>query len=163
MYTTVKESLWQQFGASIAMLENAVIACPAAHWDTDTKFWYNAYHSLFFLDFYLSLDATNFSPPAPFSLSEFEDRMPERVYSKEEVLSYLQFCRHKCFQLIDGLTAQSMTDRWRNESGSMDYSMVEIILYNMRHVQHHAAQLNLLLRQAINDAPHWVSRVNKLS
>lgn len=27
----------------------------------------------------------------------------------------------------------------------------------MRHVQHHTAQLNLLLRQEINDAPKWVS------
>ena len=27
----------------------------------------------------------------------------------------------------------------------MNYSVVEILLYNMRHVQHHAAQLNLLL------------------
>ena len=38
----------------------------------------------------------------------------------------------------------------------MRYNVIEILLYNMRHVQHHAAQLNLLLRQAINDAPEWV-------
>ena len=35
--------------------------------------------------------------------------------------------------------------------------MLEVLLYNMRHVQHHVAQLNLLLRQSINDAPNWVS------
>lgn len=161
MYSTIKESLWEQFGASITMLENAIIACPSAHWNTDAKFWYTSYHTLFFMDFYLSMDAKSFSPPAPFSLSEFEDRMPERVYSKEEVLDYLQFCRNKCFQFIDGLTQQSMADRWRNESGSMDYSLVEILLYNMRHVQHHAAQLNLQLRQTINDAPLWVFRATE--
>jgi len=39
----------------------------------------------------------------------------------------------------------------------MNYSMVEeILLYNMRHVQHHAAQLNQLLRQEIDQAPDWV-------
>jgi hypothetical protein len=26
----------------------------------------------------------------------------------------------------------------------------------MRHVQHHAAQLNLILRQQIDSAPRWV-------
>jgi hypothetical protein len=30
------------------------------------------------------------------------------------------------------------------------------LLYNMRHVQHHAAQLNLILRQTIDSAPGWV-------
>jgi hypothetical protein len=38
------------------------------------------------------------------------------------------------------------------------FSNLEVFLYNMRHVQHHMAQLNLLLRQRIDDAPKWVSR-----
>ena len=39
-----------------------------------------------------------------------------------------------------------------------NYSLLEILLYNLRHIQHHAAQLNLLLRQNTNDAPNWVSQ-----
>ncbi len=39
-----------------------------------------------------------------------------------------------------------------------DYALVEMLMYNMRHVQHHTAQLNLLLRRELNDAPDWVSR-----
>jgi hypothetical protein len=42
----------------------------------------------------------------------------------------------------------------------MYYPVVEILLYNMRHVQNHAAQLNLLLQQEIDDAPRWVSQTN---
>ena len=42
----------------------------------------------------------------------------------------------------------------------MNYSVLEILLYNMRHVQHHVAQLNLLLRQDINDAPTWVTQTD---
>ena len=34
----------------------------------------------------------------------------------------------------------------------------ELLLHSMRHVQHHAAQLNLILRQSIDSAPRWVSR-----
>lgn len=73
------------------------------------------------------------------------------------MLTYLQKNRLKCHNLILNLTAQSARNRWINESKTMDFSIIEILIYNMRHVQHHAAQLNLLLRQEINDAPKWIS------
>ncbi len=82
--------------------------------------------------------------------------MPERTYTKDEVLTYLQFCRKKCHDLIGGLTDEIAKGYWTNESKTMSYNVIEILLYNMRHVQHHSAQLNLLLRQEMNDAPEWV-------
>jgi uncharacterized damage-inducible protein DinB len=39
--------------------------------------------------------------------------------------------------------------------------MVELLLYNMRHVQHHTAQINLILRQIIDSAPRWVGVTKK--
>jgi DinB superfamily len=156
MDNSLKEIIWRQFGASIDMLKNAVTLCPAECWDTEKKFWYNSYHCLFFLDYYLTLEPKNFSPPAPFTLSEFEDSMPERTYTKDEVLTYLKFCRKKCRDLIAGMSDEVAKSFWTNESKTMSYPVIEILLYNMRHVQHHSAQLNLLLRQEINDAPHWV-------
>lgn len=42
-------------------------------------------------------------------------------------------------------------------SDALKYSVLDILFYNLRHVQHHAAQLNLLLRQKINNAPDYVS------
>jgi hypothetical protein len=162
MHASINQSLWTQFGASIDMLENAINFCPAEQWDTDTKFWYNAYHTLFFLDYYLTMEPVNFAPPAPFTDAEFGDDIPERTYTKEELLSYLQACRKKCHKLIAGLTEEQLNSRWINVSRTMDYAVLEIILYNLRHVQHHAAQLNLLLRQGINDAPKWVARTKQV-
>jgi uncharacterized damage-inducible protein DinB len=40
----------------------------------------------------------------------------------------------------------------------LDLSVAETLLYNMRHVQHHAGQLNLILRQKIDSAPRWVRK-----
>ncbi len=158
MDESLKETLWKQFGASIDMLENAIMDCPNELWDTNSKFWYNAYHSLFYLDYYLAVEPEKFSPPPPFTLSEFDPTgiMPDRVYSKDELLAYLQLSRNKCHDLIAQLTTESAEKRWANEY--RNYSTFEILLYNMRHVQHHAAQLNLLLRQGINKAPRWVSQ-----
>ena len=155
-----KKMLWQQFGASIDMLENAVVACPDELWDKESKFWYVSYHTLFYLDYYLSDAPEFFLPPPPFTLSEFDPNglMPERTYNKTELLTYLKFCRQKCHDLIAGLTAEMAEKRFINQF--KDYSILEILLYNMRHVQHHAAQLNLLLRQSNADVPNWVSRTN---
>ena len=140
------------------MLENALIACPNELWGTASKFWYIAYHMLFYLDYYLTDEPESFLPPSPFTLSEFDPGgiMPVRVYSKKELLVYLRFCRNKCHDLIAGLTDEGAKEHWVNEY--RNYSILEILLYNMRHVQHHAAQLNLLLRQGIDNVLKWVSQ-----
>jgi len=161
LINTLRQSIWNQFGASMDMLENAIRLCPEEHWDTDKKFWYHAFHALFFLDYYLSTDPKTFAPPEPFTESEFEDRLPDRVYDKDELLTYLAFCRQKCWDLIDDLTVEAATENWINVSQTMVYPTIEILMYNMRHVQHHTAQLNLLLRQEINDAPDWIYRAGE--
>jgi hypothetical protein len=159
MDITTKEALWKQFGASIDMLENALRLCPIELWDTDKKFWHNAYHCLFYLDYFLTVEPNTFAPPSPYTFSEFDGELPKRVYRKTELLLYLNHCRNKCHQLIANLTAELANKRWINEY--KNYSVLEILLYNMRHVQHHAAQLNLLLRQGINNAPIWVSQTKE--
>ncbi len=158
MDNAFKDPLWKQFGASIDMLENAITMCPDELWDTDKKFWYSAYHCLFFLDYYLTLEPAKFLPPQPFTLSECDPSgaMPERTYTKNELLTYLGASREKYHKLIASLTVEIAIKRWINEY--KNYSVLEMLLYNMRHVQHHAAQLNLLLRTEINNASTWVSQ-----
>ncbi len=154
----LKTILWQQFGAAIDMLENAITACPEKLWDGTSKFWYTAYHTLFFLDYYLNENPDKFMPPAPFTLSEFDAKgtMPERTYTQEELLTYLHFCCTNCRDKINVLTEEKATERWINSR--KNFSIIEILLYNMRHVQHHTAQLNILLRLGGFTAPDWVSR-----
>lgn len=121
-------------------------------------FGYIGYHTVFFLDYYLSEYPNYFAPPAPFTLSEFDPAgvLPDRIYTCEDLLDYLSFCREKCRQLIAVLTDERMV-LWF-VSYNRDYSMLEVLMYNMLHVQHYTAQLNLLLRQGGVDAPAWVSR-----
>lgn len=154
----IRETLWHQFGASIDMLERAIEMCPEEHWDTEDRFWYTAYHCLFYLDYYLTLDPGSYASPKPFSNSEFEGKPSERTYTKQELLAYLQSSRTKCHDLLSDLNVDVMNHRWVNLY--RDYSMFEMLLYNMRHVQHHTAQLNQLLRQRIDMAPGWVARTS---
>jgi hypothetical protein len=161
MSEKIQNILLSQFGASLQMLGNAVRACPEEVWGDEIsfyEFWYYAYHTIFWTDFYLSnIPEEEFTPPAPFTLGEFEaDVLPPRVYEKTELLVYLEFVKTKCGTHILGLSDQSMMQHLK--IGQRDYSLLEWLLYNLRHVQHHAAQLNLLLRQRLNTAPNWVSR-----
>ena len=160
MDATWRTVLWQQFGAAIEMLENAVVACPEELWgdrSQQPEFWYLVYHTLFFLDLYLSGTSEGFSPPAPYNLDEMDERglVPERVYTKEELQAYLRHGREKCRLVIEALTDERARERCRFPWGEMIFA--ELLLDNMRHVQHHAAQLNLILRQKTDSAPRWVA------
>ncbi|HEV3050008.1 MAG TPA: DinB family protein [Longimicrobium sp.] len=156
---TWKSMVWRQFGAAIDMLENAIHACPDEVWGDRTRqpqFWYVAYHTLFFLDLYLAPGVEGFAPPPPFTSGELEDDvLPDRVYTRDELRAYLRHGRDKCRATIEGMTDEEAERRagfdW------LDLSRAELLLYNLRHVQHHAAQLNLILRQATGSAPRWVA------
>lgn len=154
----LKSTISSQFGASIDMLENAILACPDDLWNKEKSFSHLAYHTLFFLDYYLSLEPIGFTQPGNFEHSEFEDDPPTGIFEKTEVLEYLQSCRTKMQGLFSDLTENLALSRWINESRTMDYSIIEIALYNLRHVQHHVGQLNLMLRQNGIEAPDWVFR-----
>lgn len=159
MNPELRTLLWQQFGAAIDMLENAIVACPDEVWGDrrpNPQYWYLAYHTLFWLDLYLQGPVEGFHPPAPYGLEELDPAgvLPSRVYTKAEMLDYLRACREKCRVAIAGLTAEGAAKPIACHWGAMGY--LELLLYNMRHVQHHAAQLNLILRQRIDSAPGWV-------
>ena len=164
-----KTSVWQQFGAAIDMLDNALTACPdelwqAALWPEEpvgyAEFWYLGYHTLFWLDLYLSGAVEGFAPPAPFTLDELkQDGFPARVYTKLELQTYLAHCRRKCQSTIMALTDERAAEVCT--FGQREMSFAESLLYTMRHVQEHAAQLSLLLGQQQGLAAGWVAKAKQ--
>ncbi|HLI08039.1 MAG TPA: DinB family protein [Ktedonobacteraceae bacterium] len=167
-------ALWQQFGATIDMLENALLACPGSLWSQQlwrapsdnslpsefAEFWYITYHTLFWLDLYLSgAREEDFTPHAPFIWTELDPPVsPQRPYTREELHAYLVYLRQKCQAAVTGLSdekARQQVDYPWMEGNPVSY--LELQLYNMRHVQEHAAQLNLFLGQnAVDGVSDWV-------
>ncbi len=171
METTLCTALWQQFGAAIDMLENALVACPDTLWQEhlwiDSEgpqygtFWDITYHTLYWLDVYLtgrSVEA--FTPPAPFK-KRSDDVLPTQPYTRDELHTYLKHLRQKCqttmLSLSDEKGHQPFHFPWDSEH---PISYVELQLYTMRHVQEHAAQLSLFLGQhgVSGEALDWVGR-----
>jgi len=164
-----KAIIGRQFESSIDMLENALKSCPETHWDVQlwknptmpagfSEFWYILFHTLFWLDLYLSGSVESFSPPAPFTLDELDPAglLPERQYSKDELQGYLKHCRRKCRATIEGLTDVQARQQCKFAWGEMSFA--ELLLDNMRHVQEHGAQMNMILGQELSLNNHWVTK-----
>jgi hypothetical protein len=168
MNETWKEALWGQLGAAIAMVENALRACPEellVDRSRRPELSYMAYHTLFYVDYFCDPAPAEFRPAAfdSFGLAELLDEKDappfERAYTKAELLGYLEGGREKCRSRIAALTDEEAARR--ADIDWLPLPVAEVLLYNLRHVQHHAAQLNLLLRQAIDEAPRWVARTRQ--
>ncbi len=173
-------ALWMQFGAAIDVLEKALVSCPGTLWrqrlwnvHSDrsvppefAEFWYQAYHTLFWLDLYLSgSKEEEFAPPAPFAWVELDYPwvVPAEPYTKEELRAYLVSTRQKCHTTLVALTderARQIVEYPWAEGKAVSY--LELQLYNMRHVQEHAAQLSLFLGQhgIPDEALESVARAN---
>ncbi|MEZ5308579.1 MAG: DinB family protein [Pyrinomonadaceae bacterium] len=146
-----------QFLASIAMLRNPIELFPSENWSDEKPYWYFAYHCLFFTDFYLTKFVKDFDPP--FGFGEFEEVYPDPRPTRTELLGYAEAMMKKCTERMSALEEELDSGFvWINKSGTHRFPILELHLYNMRHVQHHAAHLNLLLRQDGVEPPDWVSR-----
>ena len=113
---------------------------------------YLCYHTLFWLDLYLTGAEEGFRPPEPFDLVEMEanEALP-RTYTRIELLGYLETCRQKTQETIANLTVEQAYQICNFPWGELPFA--ELLMYTMRHVQEHAAQLHLFLgQQAIKNA-----------
>ncbi|NJN83200.1 MAG: DinB family protein [Caldilineaceae bacterium] len=173
MNTLWKTIIWQQFGAAIDDLDNSLRACADELWHGRMwqgpaedrfflpEFWYVVYHTLFWLDLYLTGAEEGFLPPPPFLLVEQDENgpLPDKPYTKEQLQSYLHLCRQRCQATIEALTDETAQRICQFSWGTVTFA--ELLLYNMRHVAGHAAQLNMLLGQQVGSAPDWLPRVKQ--
>jgi len=172
MLDTLKELLAHQFEASLCTLNFAITRCPEANWCQNIakwKFCQAAFHTVFFADVYLHpSDDVESIKGQPFHLEhkdifrdyeEMEPRLQVLLYEKPFVLSYLQFARRKAQETISRESAEILAGpsgfAWRK------CSRAELHVYNIRHIQHHAAQLALRLRLDTEVDVPWVSHVWK--
>lgn len=165
------QMLWRQFGAAIDMLSDALRDCPDELWEKSlwedqpdqwvaagfSFFWYLGYHTLFWLDLYLTGAEEGFAPPAPFDLVEMEaNEVLPRTYTRQELLRYVEDCRRKCQETVVTMSNEQASRLCRFAWGELTFA--ELQLYNMRHVAEHGAQLRMFLGQQAGKSTSWVSQ-----
>lgn len=156
---TLKTLLANQYEASLCMLNASIVRCPESLWNAPVakwKFCQVAFHTLFFDDYYLGEDRAGDASSmkqqpfhkenAPFfrDYEELQDRDPQLLYDRPAILRYLQYCRGKARDVIAASTAETLAAPCGFPRKT--FSRAELLVYNMRHIHHHAAQLALRLR-----------------
>lgn len=162
----IHQIVQSQYRASLKMLQQAVIACPDAQWNSlqdKNKFWHVAYHALFYIHFYLQPTANDFQPwnkhregyndmePLPLS----PDKLPafSEPYTKDEILEYLDFCSAEVNRVVPSLDLQAASGFYWLEFGKL-----ELQFYNIRHIQQHVGELCERLGERSGIAIDWVGR-----
>jgi len=168
MTYTWHEVIGRQFAAAIQMMRSAIEACPDDLWDDragGSPFWHLAYHGLFFTDFYLSDDEQSFQArdyhrdQAHFLPGDYQEfggivTTPDTAFTKAQLLEYADHCLQKCEAAFGKLTDERALARcgfWWYE-----LNVGEFLLNNLRHAQHHAGQLALLLRRSRDIGIEWL-------
>jgi hypothetical protein len=151
----LRQLLTSQYEAALCTLSACIDRCPEAAWNgpvANLAFCQAAFHVLFFADVYLGrgpggLREQPFHREHPGffrDYEEMEDRPQKLLYDRPTTRAYLQHCRRKMLDVMAAETAESLA----GPSGfpRRDFSRAELHVYNIRHIQHHAAQLMLRLR-----------------
>ena len=158
-----KDAVISQYRAALEMLKLAVNNCPDSLWNDPgyaNKFWHIAYHTLFYAHLYLQVTGGDFKPwhkhrDQYHRLDHGED-MPGVLepYTKDEILSYIEFCDQEMqdkMPLLD-LKAESSGFSW------LPFGKLELQIYNIRHIQHHTAELMEHLGEDANISIDWVGK-----
>jgi hypothetical protein len=162
----VKDALRNQVLAALSTLRQCLDNCPDSEWDkghNDAPFSQVAFHALFYTDFYLGRGELGFKDqeyhkthPSLFSdYEELEDRQPVHLYLKAQLYEYLSFCAAKVAKSLDSEDDATLS----GDSGfpHRRLSRLELYIYLIRHIQHHAAQLGLRVQTLTGRELSWVS------
>jgi hypothetical protein len=159
-----KEVIKSQYYASLEMLKEVISKCPPSLWNNQepkNKFWHISYHVLYCTHMYLQdsdkqfvrwskhRDTYQFLGPLPWP-PHIKPNIGE-PYTKEEILEYFDVCQRQVEEKVSSLDLNA-------ESGFywLPIKKLELQLYNIRHIQHHAGALIDRLRTSENIGVDWV-------
>jgi len=156
-----------QYQAALAMLGQTISKCPVSLWDSPddkTKFWHIAYHALFYTHLYLADSEQTFTPWAKHRNEyQFMGQVPwpphappkiEQPYDKATLLEYLTFCQQYVAGRIPQLNLEGASGfDWQS------FSKLELLIYNLRHLQQHTGELMERLGTRAGVEINWVGSV----
>ncbi len=159
----MKDSLFldicrNDYHAVFQMTRRAIELCPDSMWDERTDeppFWQQAYHTVFYTDFYLSDSPDAFQDPSITDERAADLKTkPSNIPSQEQLLNYLEAVSEKCDVVLHKLTAEQLEGE--NSFPWTGPNLGRRMTYNIRHAQHHVGWLNSMLSRKTGKAADWV-------
>jgi hypothetical protein len=158
------QSMAHNFEHALRLMEAALTDCPDDLWQTDlwpdeaptgpgphgglhgSAPWFLGYHALLTLDYDLAAEFEPWAPPQPFDDSTYS--FPNRRFTKSELLGYVDWCRGRFRQTLDGLT-EEMAARPLPSTHRDHGRLFAVIVGSMPlHVVEHASQIRQFLTAA---------------
>lgn len=158
------QSLAHNFTEALRLMEAALTDCPEDLWQTDlwpddaptrpgpygglhgSAPWFLGYHALSVLDYDLAAELEPWGPPEPFDENTYA--FPNRVFTKPEVLGYVDYCRGRVRHTLDALTAE-MLDRQVPSAHRKHGLLYGVLIGSLPlHVVEHASQVRQFLTAA---------------
>lgn len=163
--STLIQALASQYQAALTMLRTCVDQIDTDLRDTlvgDYPYWQVAYHVLHTTDLYLSRDESSFRPQ-PFHREGYQqlgkpfwaesEVVVDQPYDRDTLVKYVEICQARSSSVLDSETDASL----QGPSGFswLEFSRIELHIYNIRHLQHHTGQLVAALRQSRGTGVEW--------
>jgi hypothetical protein len=117
------QTMSQNFEQALRLMDVALTDCPEDLWTTDlwpdeaptaptphgglhgSAPWFLGYHALTTLDYDLSAELEPWAPPPPFDDNTYS--FPNRVFTRDELLGYVDHCRGRVGRALDSLTEEA--------------------------------------------------------
>ncbi len=155
------QSMASNFDDALRLMDAALTDCPDGLWETDlwpdeartgptphgglhgSAPWFLGFHALLTLDYDLAGEFEPWEPPRPFDENTWS--FPNRVFTKAELLGYIDHCRGRVRRTLASLTeeAAARTLPEAHRSHGMVYGV--IVGGIPLHVVEHAAQIRQFL------------------
>jgi hypothetical protein len=144
-----KQIIQSQYLAALEMMKQAVVKCPEALWNAPedkNKFWHIVYHGLFYVHLYLQNGEKDFRPWENhrneyqfLGHTPWPPHDPPKLgdpYTREDMLAYVDFVREQVQERVPRLDLEAASGfEW------LRFGKLELQFYNIRHLQHHVAEL----------------------
>jgi hypothetical protein len=158
------ESLAHNFDQALRLMEAALTDCPDDIWQSDlwpdeaptgpephgglhgSAPWFLGYHALTCLDYDLSAEFEAWTPPQPFDDNTYG--MANRVFTKSELLGYVDWCQSRVRQTLGALTEEAAARPLPNAHRYHGTPYGVIIGSLPLHVVEHASQIRQFLTAA---------------
>ncbi len=156
----VKSGLKSQYHASLEMLRRCINECSEELWTSNkmvNPYWRVVYHTLFFFRLYLFQHLDDHKPwefhkPGSHNMSLDPDATEVTPYTRKEMIELVEHCKDLIDIKVDAtnLSAEDCGFHWYK------VPKLEHMMVNLRHLQHHVAQLQDRLRNEENKGINWV-------
>ena len=145
MLPLIKDTLISQYNKTLDILSHVIKKYYTQLWDNESDYnfpaWQLAYHAVYFGNKYCASSEKDIIrwPGQKEKLHLFIEktkRGPEKGYSKEEILDFLEFFRSKIESYLEKFKPEE--DCWPHW---YDENQLEFHINNIRHIQHHTAEM----------------------